>query len=453
MLAVSVFAVLSFLLVCGKLLRLYVPFLQRLYLPSSVIGGFIGLALVSCFREHIPPEWIACAQKFPGFLINVIFATLFLGVETPRLGKIVRIAFPQLCFGQLLAWGQYVLGLGLAGFALAPLFGVPPAFGNLLEIGFQGGHGTVGGMAESFRAYNWEPGIDLGLTVATAGMIVGVVIGMALVNWAHRRGYVREVRAFDERPEHERRGIHLPDERPSAGRQTVVSDSIDSLAWHIAIVGLAVGIGYLVLLGLQHAEVALFPNAETRLFKGFPLFPLCMIGGVLLQIVVRRSGGSLLVDHGQMQRISGASLDFLVLSAVATIKIAVVAANWIPLLAIILAGTLLSLCLVVFLAPRLFREAWFERAIAEFGQSTGVTATGLLLLRTVDPDNKTIAAASFGYKQLLHEPFMGGGLWTAFALTLVYTIGWRPVWVLSVVMTLLWSAAAFVVIRRNRRSA
>ena len=452
MLAVSVFAVLSALLVCGKILRLYVPFLQRLYLPSSVIGGFVGLALLSCFRDSIPTEWVACAQKMPGFLINVIFATLFLGVETPRLGKIVRVAFPQLCFGQLLAWGQYVLGLGLAGFVLVPLFGVPPAFGNLLEIGFQGGHGTVGGMAESFRSFGWEAGIDLGLTVATAGMVVGVVVGMALVNWAHRRGYVREVRAFDARPAYERRGIHPPDARPAAGRQTVFSDSIDSLAWHVAIVGLAVGLGYLVLLGLRHAEVALFPDATTRLFKGFPLFPLCMIGGVLLQSAVRRAGGSLLVDHGQMQRISGAALDFLVLSAVATIKISVVAANWMPLLAIILAGTLLSLALVVFLAPRLFREAWFERAIAEFGQSTGVTATGLLLLRTVDPENKTVAAASFGYKQLLHEPFMGGGLWTAFALTLVYTLGWRPVWILSLVMVLLWSAAAFALVRRGRRA-
>ena len=59
MLAVSVFAVLSALLVCGKLLRLYIPFLQRLYLPSSVIGGFVGLALVSCFRDAIPADWIA----------------------------------------------------------------------------------------------------------------------------------------------------------------------------------------------------------------------------------------------------------------------------------------------------------------------------------------------------------------------------------------------------------
>ena len=453
MLAVSVFAVLSLLLVCGKLLRLRFRFLQRLYLPSSVIGGLVGLAAVSLFREHIPPEWIAAAQKFPGFLINVIFATLFLGVATPRLGTVVRIAFPQLCFGQLLAWGQYVIGLGLAGFLLVPLFGVPPAFGNLLEIGFQGGHGTVGGMSESFRSFGWEDGIDLGLTVATAGMIVGVVVGMALVNWAYKRGHVKEVRSFEERPEYERRGIHPPEARPAAGRQTVCSDSIDSLAWHVAIVGLAVGIGYLLLLALQHGEVALFPNASRRLFKGFPLFPLCMIGGVLMQTAVTRCGGTLLVDHGQMQRLSGAALDFLVLSAVATIKISVVAANWAPLLAIVVSGTLLSLLLVVFLGPKLFKEAWFERSIAEFGQSTGVTATGLLLLRSVDPENRTIAAASFGYKQLLHEPFMGGGLWTALAFVLVYQFGWMKIWLFSVAMTVLWSAAAFLIVRRNRRSS
>ncbi|MBR3085346.1 MAG: sodium:glutamate symporter [Kiritimatiellae bacterium] len=453
MLAVSVFSILSLLLVCGKVLRVNLSFLQRLYLPSSVIGGLVGLAAISVFRDKVPPEWVACAQKFPGFLINVIFATLFLGVATPRFGTVVRIAFPQLCFGQLLAWGQYVLGLGLAGFVLVPLFGVPPAFGNLLEIGFQGGHGTVGGMSESFRSFGWEDGIDLGLTVATVGMIVGVVVGMALVGWAYGRGYVKEVLSFDERPELERRGIHPPDARPAAGRQTVCSDSIDSLAWHIAIVGLAVGIGYLLLLGLQHAEVALFPNATRRLFTGFPLFPLCMIGGVLLQSAVTRCGGSLLVDHGQMQRLSGAALDFLVLSAVATIKLSVVAANWAPLLALCLCGTLLSLLLVVFLAPRLFREAWFERAIAEFGQSTGVTATGLLLLRTVDPESKTVAAASFGYKQLLHEPFMGGGLWTALALTLVYQFGWKPVWYFSVAMAAAWSVAAYLVIRANRRKA
>ncbi len=452
MVAIPVFILLSLLLVCGKILRVRIPLLQRLYLPSSVIGGLLGLVLLTAFPNLVPDAWVSAMRTFPGFLINVIFATLFLGVAVPAPGKTLRLAFPQLCFGQLLAWGQYVLGLGLAGFVLVPLFGVPPAFGNLLEIGFQGGHGTVGGMADTFRACGWPDGIDLGVTVATVGMIVGVVLGMALVNWAHRRGYVSEVRAFEDRPLCERRGIHPPDARPDAGRQTVLCDSVDSLAWHIAIVGLAVGIGWLVLEGLRAGEAALFPDASRRIFQGFPLFPLCMIGGVLMQSAAKACGRSLLVDHGQMQRISGASLDYLVLSAVATINLSVVAANWLPLLALCLAGTLLSLLMVVFLAPRLFREAWFERAIAEFGQSTGVTATGLLLLRTVDPENRTVAAFSFGCKQLLHEPFMGGGLWTALAFPLVYAIGWFRVWALCLAMTLLWSLAAALVIRRNRRA-
>ena len=75
-----------------------------------------------------------------------------------------------------------------------------------------------------------------------------------------------------------------------------------------------------------------------------------------------------------------------------------------------------------------------------------------MLLRTVDPENKTIAASSFGYKQLIHEPFMGGGLWTALALPLVYTIGWVPVFAISCIALLIWSVAAFFIIRNNRKN-
>jgi ESS family glutamate:Na+ symporter len=72
------------------------------------------------------------------------------------------------------------------------------------------------------------------------------------------------------------------------------------------------------------------------------------------------------------------------------------------------------------------------------GQSMGVTATGLLLLRTVDPDDKTIAPAAFGYKQLLHEPFMGGGLWTSVAVPLVITSGGSMVLFISISAIVFW---------------
>ena len=202
--AVVVFIALCGLLVAGKFVRIKVPLLQRLYLPSSVIGGAIGLVVMSIAGDAIDPEIPGAMRRVPGFLINVVFATLFLGVPIPNFRRVVSLAFPQLVLGQIMAWGQYVVGLGLAGFVLSRLFGVPPCFGNLIEIGFEGGHGTVGGMTESFLAAGGSDGAALGFTVATAGMIVGIVVGMALVNWAQGKGIVKEVVPFERRRWRER---------------------------------------------------------------------------------------------------------------------------------------------------------------------------------------------------------------------------------------------------------
>ena len=446
MTAVIIFAALSILLISGKILRVQIPLLQRLYLPSSIVGGLLGLLLVSCFREHIPATITDEMRRMPGFLINIIFATLFLGGGVPKVKNLAASVLPQLTLAQLVVWGQFVVGIGLAGFLLAPAFNVPAAFGNLLEMGFEGGHGTVGGMQEAFIAHGWQDGIALGYTVATIGMITGIVIGMCLVNWAYARGYIKTVRPFSKRSVSERRGIHLRTERPSAGKQTVLADSVDSLAWHIAIIGIAVLIGYGILEGLRALEIACLPNVKTRLFTGFPLFPLCMLGGVMLQMFAKLINVDLLVDREQMNRISGAALDYLALAAVATIELSVVAANWVPLAIMTVAGIVWCVFSVMFFSPRLFKEAWFERGIAEFGQATGVTATGLLLLRTVDPDNKTIAAASFAGKQLLHEPAMN--VWVALAFALVFTVGWMPVFLVSLLMLVVWIVVAYVLIRR-----
>ncbi|MBR3927334.1 MAG: hypothetical protein IKJ58_11295 [Akkermansia sp.] len=449
MTAIFVFCLLSVLLVIGKVLRTLIPLLQRCYLPSSVIGGFVGLMIFQCFPQILPEDVIKTVGQLPGFMINVVFATLFLGVVTPPLKKVVQVAFPQLCFGQILAWGQYVIGFAAVGFLLMPFFGTNEGFGNLLEIGFQGGHGTVSGMAESFESFGWEDGVALGYTMATAGMLLAVIIGIILVNWAARKGYIQNVRRFHEQDNLQKKGIYSKDEQPAAGVQTVYCDSIDSLAWHISLVGLAILIGFGMRYGLQELEGLCSSDGTITLLKGFPLFPFCMIGGLIMQKMAQKVRVHSLIDHGQMQRISGAALDFLVVSAMATIKLQVVLDNWVGLLVLIVLGTLLSLFMVVVVARRLFRESWFECAIAEFGQSLGVTATGLLLLRAADPEGKTCATQAFGYKQLLHEPIMGGGLWTALALTLLYKLGWAIMLGISATALLIWIAAAILFMRKR----
>lgn len=78
------------------------------------------------------------------------------------------------------------------------------------------------------------------------------------------------------------------------------------------------------------------------------------------------------------------------------------------------------------------------------GQSMGVTATGLLLLRTVDPDYETKAASAFASKQLLHEPFMGGGLWTGMAIPLLALWGVMPIVGIAAGVMILWTIMLIV---------
>jgi ESS family glutamate:Na+ symporter len=437
--AVTSFCGLCLLLVIGKLLRVKIPLLQKLYLPSSVIGGIIGLILLHCCGDFIPAGWYAGWHKLPGFLINIVFAALFLGVQIPGISKIWRTAGPQLAYGQIVAWGQYVVGIGIVLILLKPLFKVPDAFGVIIPVGFEGGHGTAGGLSKTFTELGWAAGSDFGLASATVGMIAAIVIGMALINWAVNKGYVQEVRTFDEQSPNERMGIYPKESRPKAGVQTVFPDSIDSLAFHLAMVGIAVLMGY----GMKYSLAALdnyMPAAiqELKILQSFPLFPLCMIGGLLLQLFFSKTKVTNLIDHGLMQRISGTALDFLVVAAVSTIKLQLILDNFMPFILLVTAGILWNIFCVLWLSRRILPNYWFERSVAEMGQSMGVTATGLLLLRTVDPEAETEAPAAFGYKQLLHEPFMGGGLWTSLAVPLAITRGGWPVLLISMGAIVIW---------------
>ena len=450
MTAISSFCALCFLLVCGKAVRTAVPFLRKLYLPSSIVGGTLGLILLSSCGSHIPAGWHEGWKSIPGFLINIVFATMFIGKRFPNVRNTGRAVVEQFCFAQIIAWGMYVVGLALSVLVFTPCFGVQPAFGNLLEIGFEGGHGTVGGLSETFTALGWSEGSDLGYTMATIGMVIGITVGMTLVNWAVRKGHVKNVRTFEELSEVEQRGFYPPNAQPPAGKQTVLCDSIDSLAWHLAVIGLAVFVGY----GLKSLLVfagGYLPDhvRELRIIESIPLFPLCMLGGLFIQMLLVATKLDSLVDRGQINRLGGASLDFLVVAAVATIRLDFIVRYWQPLVILVVAGVAWSLFGAYWLARRMFSEDWFERAIVEFGQYTGVTATGLLLLRTVDPDSKTSASTVFGCKQLFHEPLIGG-VWVAMSVPLVFKLGPWPVLFISIGALVLWTLVWLLFLRRPR---
>lgn len=452
---------LCLLLGIGHLLRMKIRLLQKLYLPSCVIGGLVGLIIIQSLTalagstysqlwivkvNEAVAEWIVPWSKLPGFLINIVFACLFLGVRLPKASTLWHRAGPQVAYGQVVAWGQYVVGIGLWLVLLGWMFPtLPVMFAGVLPVGFEGGHGTAAGMGPVFEKFNWQAGKDFALASATFGIISAIVVGMILVNWAIRKGYVQvKKEAAGGAGQSDFRGVIPADRRPSAGRLTVSSDAIETFTLHIVIVAVAMLIGYLMKQGLVGIENKIEYLKANSLLSGFPLFPLCMLGGLAVQFFEQRFDRYRLIDAGLMKRIQNSALDFLVVAAIATIKLQVVLAGLVPLLLLVAAGIAWNVFCVLFLARRMLPDAWLQRSIAEMGQSMGVTATGLLLLRVVDPDYKSPAADAFACKQLVHEPFMGGGLWTGMAIPLIAVYGPWPVLLIAAGALALWLLIVFL---------
>jgi len=234
------------------------------------------------------------------------------------------------------------------------------------------------------------------------------------------------------------------------------SQPTDPLSLHLGLVAVAIGIGWLVLAGLRWFEAVTWgaPDAQgevTRVFTHVPLFPMAMIGGVLIQVVFDRLGKSHLISYRLMSRISGAALDFTIVAALGTLSLRAIGDNLAPFLLLAMAGTAWNLFVVIVIAPRIIPTSWFERSIGDFGQSMGVTVTGLLLMRVSDPTNKSGALESFGYKQMLFEPIVGGGLFTGASIGLILALGARTMLGITAAVTIFWLLFGFVAFGRLAR--
>ena len=241
--------------------------------------------------------------------------------------------------------------------------------------------------------------------------------------------------------------LYQLDERPSAGLQTVRQDAIESLGLHMVYISFACFFGYGILRLLWLIEDAVPALQEIRFFRSFPLFPMCMLGGMVIMWLHSITKSLPPIDALLMERISGAAMEFLIVSAIANINTSAVSSNIAPLLIILVGGISWNFVCFFCLAPRLLPDCVFERAIVELGQSFGTTATGLLLLRMVDPDKDTTAWRAFSYKQMMTEPFMGGGIWTTVSLPLLATIGVWGVFGISAAFVSFWFAMYFFYFR------
>lgn len=180
------FALASFLILVGQLLRAKVPLIQKYFIPSSLMAGFLGLFAGREFLNILP--FSDSMGSYTSVLMIVIFAAI--GINGFKINK-----------GVLKREAERVVGYGLYKGAQSALQWWLPAlvgvlviskiwpdinygFGLLLAAGFLGGHGTAAAVGTTMAELGFADAPDLAMTSATVGILAGVFGGLIFIKWA-----------------------------------------------------------------------------------------------------------------------------------------------------------------------------------------------------------------------------------------------------------------------------
>ncbi|WDP89221.1 MAG: glutamate:sodium symporter [Desulfobacter sp.] len=401
------FSILGGLLLAGVFLRARIGLFQNLFLPASVIGGFIGLVLGPVVLKEnallpIPEEFIRDFSLLPGILILPIIASIPLGVGmdpgTPS-SKKTNAVLPMFLIGTGCAFGLFALGFAtkIAFTALMPQLDIYPAFGMELALGFFGGHGTAGLVGNILQKLNmpyWEVAQGVAVTSATVGLVCGILLGMVFINIAARKNRINHLTTPGNLPREMRKGYEKDTNRQAlACRETTHSSSIDSLAFHVAVILAVCGLSYVLTGFLKAYKVPLLSNIAEWAYA------------IALMLVVNRIirglGLSHLIDPKIKTKFTALLVDFSIVAAVASLPVSAVIKYALPMITMFILGVAMVYLIVMKLGGRIFNDYSFERCIALFGQSTGVIMTGILLLRICDSEMKTPVLKDFSISYAL----------------------------------------------------
>lgn len=362
------------LLLIGKVLRVKVKLIQKLFIPPSLLAGLLGLAFGPNGLGWLP--FSNNLGTYAAVLIALVFGALPLSSPKVSMKEVSNRVGPMWVYAQLGMLLQWALA-GLFGLFVLKLIwpDLNDSFGIMLSTGFYGGHGTAAAIGTAYEGLGWDEAGSLGMTTATVGIICAIVGGLIMIKWAARNKQTAFISDFNELPDELRSGLLPQDKRDSIGTATTSSISIESITLQMAFVFVVAFIGYLISQGVK----VYYPKLEL------PVFSCAFVVGLLFKKIFDKTGVSDYICPNTTQRLSSFFTDLLVAFGVAAIKLGVVVKYAVPLIVLILFGIVLVWCITFYFGRKLSKTYWFERSIFAWGWWTGTMAMGIALIRIVDP--------------------------------------------------------------------
>ena len=399
------------LLMVGTIIRAKVKIFQTMLFPASLIGGILGFVLINLGLIGMPSSfgWKALTPSVFSMLTFHLFAFGFVGIgllesssdNKEGTGKVIaRGAFwMALIFGFLFSI-QALIGKGT--FDLWKMFFGGDFFtgnGYLLGAGFTQGPGQTQAYATIWEhTYQVANALNVGLAFAAVGFLVAGVVGVPLAYYGIRRGWIslnEEGGTPGSLPQTFLKGLMDKDDHPCCAQATTHPANIDSVGFHFGLMFALYGGAYAW--GL--AWFLYLPKGINGLGFGL-VFCWGMFLAMITRKIMKKIKISHLIDPETTRRLTGTTVDFMICAVFMGIKPTALTSVVIPFSVSIVIASFLTLWACLWFGRRA-PSLGFARAVTMFGYCTGTGASGLMLLRLVDPEYATPVALEVGLMGLV----------------------------------------------------
>ena len=405
--SILVISSLAVFLLVGVILRAKIKFLQKFLIPACLTGGIIAMILRNSGLIVLPLETLELTVYH---LFNLSFISVGLtpaskirkyGSKKDKIagplgmGLMQGVIFPlQAIIGGLFT--IFFIGIGLDLF---------PTFGFLTPLGFIEGPGQALSIGETWQQIaGFTNATVVGLTFAAIGFFFAFFVGVPLVDWGIRKGHSDQTPKI--LPTDFVKGIISKNQKKqNAGLETTHPANVDVLSFHFALVG----VSYIATYGLVSLLTRILPSDIAKMLWGFFFF-FGLVVALLVRLLITKLDVDYLLDRDVQKRITGWSVDFLIVATITSIELAIIWNYLLPISVISFVTGMVTLIVVFYLGKRMWKKYALERTAGIFGTVTGTVPSGLLLVRILDPEFKTPAAIDLGLTSIFAAPFVLSGM-------------------------------------------
>ncbi len=400
------FLFIGVLLFVGKILKTKLPFLNRIVLPTALLGGTIGFLLALVYDAIFLPSGSHIIDV--EIMKTIVYHCLALGFIALTLKKQQSKDKKKVWSTGMIITSTYALQ-GFIGILLVVLFFSDKFVGSgmLLALGFGQGPGLATSFGSMWNDMLGGFGIALGASYAFLGFLFGGTIGVLLINLISRRNKIEKTTRYED---------------TTIQKHIVEVDTIkeisflDGITVQFVIISIIYGMVWLTLFifeGLLVSEDGGIGNTVFGLLEGFN-FIIGIFYALLYKFIVKKieqkgKNVDFIANDYVLSNLSSLFFNIMIAGAVLTITLDFLKDYGVLLAVVSLVGGTLTLLYLAFITRRVYPKFKNEYFVGLFGMLTGTASTGIALLKGLDKNLETPVA---------EELVLGSGTAIAIALPL-----------------------------------